>query len=407
MLKQFKQLRSFTQDPLVFITNQRKERGDFFTMNLGIKKIHFACHPNYAEVMLGIRSDQFQKSRLIFNKIRPITGRFGLVQLENDDWSRMRKMTNDIFQRQYMARNQEMMSHYLDKECEKIDKAPVINIMSLMTSYTLKTALTVIFGNADQETVESFSSLFLELNARCGLRMRSLLNLPSIRIYRIQHALRAKIMSLVKSQHPEGVSLMAVLGQQIPIRDNDTIELIIDQLMTFLFAGFETTAASLASSLYLIAKYPELQKKIISDDDKKSYTKAVYKETLRLYPPAWMLARQAVTDTLLCGQPIAKGDHVFLSVREIQRHPDYWTMPDSCIPERFFLEDKPRFSFLPFGMGKRICSGHAMAMMEAVLAISRLCERYQFSLPDNQPLKMQAMVTLHPVGNINLQVIKR
>ena len=75
--------------------------------------------------------------------------------------------------------------------------------------------------------------------------------------------------------------------------------------------------------------------------------------------------------------------------------------------ERFFLDDKPRFSFLPFGMGKRICSGHAMAMMEAVLAISRLCQRYQFSLPDNQPLKMQAMVTLHPVGNINLRVIKR
>jgi cytochrome P450 len=407
MLKQFKQLRSFTQDPLIFITNQRKEQGDFFTMNLGIKKIHFACHPKYAEAMLGMKTDQFQKSRLIFNKIRPITGKRGLVQLENDDWTRMRKITNEIFQRQYMARYPEMMIYYLDKECEKIDGAAAVNIMALMTSYTLKTALSVIFGNVNNETVESFSSLFLELNARCGLRMRSLLSLPSIRIYRIQQALRAKIMALVTSQHTEGVSLMSVLRQQIPRRDNDARELIVDQLMTFLFAGFETTAASLASSLYLIAKYPELQEKIIGDDDKKSYTTAVYKEALRLYPPAWMLARQAVTDTLLCEQNIAKGDNIFLSVREIHRHPDYWSLPDSCKPERFFLDDKPRFSFLPFGMGKRICSGHAMAMMEAVLAISRLCQRYQFSLPDNQPLKMQAMVTLHPVGNINLRVIKR
>ena len=407
MLKQFKQLRSFTQDPLAFITNQRKEQGDFFTVHLGIKKIHFACYPKYAEAMLGMKTDQFQKSRLIFNKIRPITGRRGLVQLENDEWARMRKITNEIFQRQYMARYPEMMIYFLDKECEKIDGADAVNIMALMTSYTLKTALTVIFGNVNNETVESFSSLFLELNARCGVRMRSLLSLPSIRIYGIQQALRSKIMALVTSQYTEGVSLMSVLRQQIPMVDNDATELIVDQLMTFLFAGFETTAASLASSLYLIAKYPELQDKIICDDDKKSYTTAVYKETLRLYPPAWMLARQAVTDTLLCEQNIAKGDNIFLSVREIQRHPDYWSSPDSCKPERFFLDDKPRFSFLPFGMGKRICSGHAMAMMEAVLAISRLCQRYQFSLPDNQPLKMQAMVTLHPVGNINLRVIKR
>ncbi len=129
MLKQFKQLKSFAQDPLSFITNQRKEQGDFFTVNLGIKKIHFACHPKYAKAILGIKADQFQKSRLIFDKIRPITGRRGLVQLENDEWVRMRKITNDIFQRQYMARYLEMMIYYIDKECERIDESPVINIM--------------------------------------------------------------------------------------------------------------------------------------------------------------------------------------------------------------------------------------------------------------------------------------
>ena len=407
MLKQFKQLKSFIKDPLSFITNQRREQGDFFTVNLGIKKIHFACHPNYAEAMLGMRADQFQKSRLIFNKILPITGKRGLVQLENDEWARMRKMTNDIFQRKYMARYQEMMIYYLDKECEKIDGAPVVNIMALMTSYTLKTALNVIFGNVNNETAESFSSLFLELNARCGLRMRSLLSLPSVKIARIQRALRAKITALIASQHIEGVSLLSVLRQKITMTENDRTALIVDQLMTFLFAGFETTAASLASCLYLIAKHPELHEKIIGDDDKKSYTTAVYKEALRLYPPAWMLARQAVTDTLLCEQKITKGDNIFLCVCEIHRHPECWDSPDSCKPERFLLDDKPRFSFVPFGMGKRICSGHAIAMMEAVLAISRLCQRYQFSSLDDQPLKMQAMVTLHPVGNVNLRVVKR
>jgi len=407
MLKQLKQLKSFIQDPLIFITNQHKEQGDFFTMNFGIKKIHFACHPKYAEAMLGAKADQFHKSRLIFNKIRPITGRRGLVQLENNEWTRMRKITNDIFQRQYMARYPEMMIYYLDKECEKIGREAVINIMALMTSYTLKTALNVIFGAVNSEIAESFSSLFLELNAHCGLRMRSLLNFPSIRIYRIQRELRAKIVALIDSKHTEDVSLLSVLRQKITMRDNDATVLIVDQLMTFLFAGFETTAASLTSCLYLIAKHPELEEKIIRDDDKKSYTTAVYKEALRLYPPAWMLARQAVTDTLLCEQNIAKGDNIFLSVREIQRHPECWDSPDSCKPERFLLDDKPRFSFIPFGMGKRICSGHAMAMMEAVLAISRLCQLYQFSLPGNQPLKIQAMVTLHPAGNVNLRVIKR
>jgi len=407
MLKQFKQLKSFTQDPLLFITNQRKEQGDFFTVNLGIKKIHFACHPQYAEAMLGIKADHFQKSRLIFNKIRPITGRQGLVQLENEKWARMRKITNEIFQRQYMARYPEMMIYYLDKECDKIDGAATINIMALMTSYTLKTALNVIFGNVNNETTESFSSLFIELNARCGLRMRSLLNLPSIRIYRIQRTLRAKIVALIASQPTESVGLLSILRQQITLNDHDSTALIVDQLMTFLFAGFETTAASLASCLYLIAKHPDIQERIICDNDSKSYTTAVYKEALRLYPPAWMLAREAVADTLLCDKKIAKGDNIFLSVHEIQRHSEYWESPDACKPDRFLLNEKPRFSFIPFGMGKRICSGHAMATMEAVLAISRLCQRYQFSLPNNQPLKMQAMVTLHPSENVNLRAITR
>lgn len=333
----FRQLAAFINNPLFFIEQQHQTQGDFFSLRLGFKSIHFACHPRYAEALLGVNADRFQKSRLIFDKIRPITGRRGLVQLEGDEWTRMRKITNEIFQRQYMAQYPAMMNHYADWISQQIAPCSSINISSLMLSYTLKTALNIIFGEIEETDVKLFAALFIELNARCGYRMRSLLNWPSFSIYRIQKSLRKRVMELISKQEERG--LVAVLLSQFPLHDNKMADLIVDQLMTFLFAGFETTAASLTSSFYLLAKYPELQEKIILDDKKKTYTIAVYKEALRLYPPAWMLARQAVTDTMLGDQFIRKGDNIFLSVREIHRHKEEWEKPDACMPERFLLDE--------------------------------------------------------------------
>jgi cytochrome P450 len=203
-------------------------------------------------------------------------------------------------------------------------------------------------------------------------------------------------------------------------RQMDTAELR-DNLLTFIVAGHETTALSLAWALYLCAFDPVVQDRAraeaqgvlgdraatVADLPGLTYIRQIVDETLRLYPPAAFLSRTAKANDTLCGRPVRPGDTVMLPIYALHRHHMLWPDPDRFDPDRFAPGVKhDRFAYLPFGDGPRICIGASFALQEAVIVLATLLARYRFTpVPGRQP-KPVLILTLRPEGGIWLNVEK-
>ena len=131
---------------------------------------------------------------------------------------------------------------------------------------------------------------------------------------------------------------------------------------------------------------------------------------MRLYPPAWMIPREAAKDDVIGGYQIKKSDKVLASPYAMQRSPLYWKNPDAFMPERFTAEnmkDMPRYAYFPFGGGARLCVGNNFAMMEMQIVLAKICQQFDFTLPENFELELLPLITMRPKEGVPLQLMKR
>ncbi len=192
---------------------------------------------------------------------------------------------------------------------------------------------------------------------------------------------------------------------------------VVDEIKQYLWAGTETTALTLGWALYLLSQHPEVAEKIRregedvygdrepngDDIEKLVYTRQVVLETLRLYPPAWAFIRTAVGDDEIAGQKIKPGDRIVMLPYLIHHSEKYWDNPEEFRPERFepgSIKKRVKYSYIPFGAGKRFCVGGQMAQMETVLALSQLVRRFRAEWAGNGPPQIAASVTLMPRGGL-------
>lgn len=415
-----KNARNFTHDPLSFMHEMHDRHGELFSLYLGYKKFHFMCHPEAAEHVLNTYANHYRKSRLIFDKIKPITGNSGLVQLEGDDWDQMRQLTSEVFHRAYLDYYVSIITQYTDKLVAQIHRdlngSNTIDISSLMIRNTINIAVKIFCGNSHDQQADIIASKFIELNSLCGHRMRRVISFPLFipttlnrRITRIRNELNDIFTRLIGiTTLDSSLSLLAKLSIGLKGHKNKN-DLIKNQMMTFIFAGYETTAASLAFCFYLLAKHQYHQQKIRDElgGGSSKHAACVYREALRLYPPAYMLAREVLQENEFNGLVLKKGENLILSLYEIHRHKKYWVNGDDFTPERFLkanYSDRHKFSFIPFGYGKRVCSGMQLAFIEAGIVLEKILKDFRFSLQDKVSLSVEAMVTLHPKGALNLMV---
>ena len=210
----------------------------------------------------------------------------------------------------------------------------------------------------------------------------------------------------------------AVADPSIPEFDQQQA---IDELKQYLWAGTETTALTLAWALYETAKHPQAAERIrregesvygereptAADYSALAYTRAVIQETMRLYPPIWMLIRVATKPDVIDGKPIKAGDKVALFAYGAHHSPKYWEHPEQFLPERW-TEDAAKkrkpYTYLPFGGGKRSCIGGAMSQVENVLALSILLRRFRPEYVGREPPGINATVTLTPRGGLPFRI---
>ena len=188
-----------------------------------------------------------------------------------------------------------------------------------------------------------------------------------------------------------------------------------DEAMTLFLAGHETTALTLAYTLYALGKYPEIERRVVAEIaavlageaptvehvERLVYTKQVIEESLRLYPPAWATGREVLEDFELRGHRVAKGTQLIMAEWVVHRDPRWFPDPEAFDPDRWTPERRrelPRYAYFPFGGGPRVCIGSHFAMLEATLLLALILPRYHLELVAGQRLEFEPSVTLRPKG---------
>ena len=197
-----------------------------------------------------------------------------------------------------------------------------------------------------------------------------------------------------------------------------------DELMTLFLAGHETTALTLSYTFYLLAQNPEAERALqaeldrvlggrlptVGDVAELHYAEWVIKESMRLYPPAWTIGREALEDCEIGGYPIRKGAQVLMAQWVVHRDPRFWPEPDRFNPSRWGeerMKNLPRCAYFPFGDGPRVCIGNSFAMMEAVLILAAIAQRFRLELVPGQTLRLVPSITIRPRDGIKMTVRER
>jgi len=194
----------------------------------------------------------------------------------------------------------------------------------------------------------------------------------------------------------------------------------VDEIKQYLWAGTETTALTLAWAMYLVSKHPEAADRIRKEGEQTygdreptaadysalAYTRAVIQETMRLYPPVWGLIRVATKADTIGGKEIRPGDRVVIFGYGAHHNPRFWPEPEEFRPERWMGSTKGqvKYSYLPFGAGKRSCIGGAMSQVENTLALSILLRRFRPEYLGHEPPGLNGTVTLTPKGGLKFRV---
>ncbi len=252
-----------------------------------------------------------------------------------------------------------------------------------------------------------------------GRALREAIAVLDARVQRMIDLRRASPTSVTSPEAPKDL-----LSRLLAARDEDGSRMsdkqVRDEVLTLFVAGHETTAAGLSWALYLLARHPRIQEAIEREVDaigaeptardlpRLGLSLRVFKEALRLYPPVYIFARQASSNTTLGGYPMARLTVALVSPYALHHRADLWPDPERFDPERFLPEAeavRSRLSWMPFGAGPRVCIGNHFAMMEGQLVLARLLHRFRFERgPDTPP---DPGATLRPTGPMPVRVTLR
>jgi cytochrome P450 len=194
--------------------------------------------------------------------------------------------------------------------------------------------------------------------------------------------------------------------------------------MTLFLAGHETTANTLAWAWFLLAGHPDVEARLHDELDRVlggrppsladlpglGYTEHIITETLRLYPPGWMLGREAIEPVELAGYRVPKGTTVFMSACVIHRDPRWFDDPDAFRPDRWadgLIQRIPRYAYFPFGGGPRICIGNHFALLEATLVLATIAQKYRLRLAPDAVVTPLASMTLRPAHGVKMVLSRR
>jgi cytochrome P450 len=428
-------LPEFSKDRLDLF--QRMARaGDVYGLHFGPFPGILFNKPEHVHSILVEHAYDFDKGLAIHNTFRPVIGD-GIFSSEGDLHRHQRKLMAPPFQPRHIASYAGIMGHYGEQIQQTWLDGAIIDINQQMTNLTMS-----IIGKAlfDADVFTETDELGAAMTIATEYVTHSLSTLfsppyswPLPRNRRTQKAiqvLRSRISRFIDERRHNLAERNDFLSILLQARDEEGNPMSDEQLMaeclTLFGAGHETTATALSWTWYLLCQHLESYQKLQQEVDsvlqgrtptyadlaRLPYCLQVFKEALRLYPPAYVFSRRALRDVEIDGYCVPKGWVVLLAPFTLHRREEYFPEPEQFDPERFTPEREkqlPRYAYLPFGAGPRICIGNHFAMMEGQLLLATIAQRVSFSLLPGQTIEPDPVhhLALRPAGKVNVTVKQR
>lgn len=426
-------LRDYIQQQLDFFIACRERYGDIVRLRFGTRVIWLVSHPDLIEQVLVTDAKHYIKhfgARLY----RPVLGN-GLVLSEGDFWLQQRKLAQPAFLKSKLQHYAEPMIRHTEQLLNRWNEGALVEIHEQMVGLTGNIAASTLFGVEAPEDRAAFNDAMYDAFNLMSLRLRRPLPLPdwlptpnNIRLARAIRRLNAVVDGFIAAGRRRGTEGHDLLSVLLRARDEQgqsmTDRQLRDEVMTLFLAGHETTALTLSWAWYLLAQHPEVESRLVAewrevlagrhptpeDLPRMPYTEAVILEAMRVYPPVWLLGRQAVRTCQLGGYTVKPGTTIFMSQWVMHRHPDYFPEPTAFRPERWLdglAKRLPKFVYFPFGGGPRVCIGNTFSMMESGLILPMVGHAWRFTHEPEQPVGLQPMITLQPKPGIWARLCRR
>jgi len=427
---------------MLSVIERARDLGDVVTIGLS-RRLRPICvfDPDLVEQVLVTRAGRYGKNTPGYERLSDLLGQ-GLLTSQGALWKRQRRISQPLFKKASIARFGEIMSEEAEASAARWARAAAggetfdaaFDMGQLALSVVGRALFSSDLRDATERMSEALEDSLTAYVARLTTPLPGFQHLPTRTNRRGAAArrwLRGFVAELVRDRRasgrqPEPPDLLALLTRAGDAEGGISEELLQDECLTMLLAGHETTANALAWSHLLLARNPEARARLeeevdevldpgraagVEDLERLPYTWQVLQEAMRLYPPAWVIARSVEEDDELGCYPLRAGEFVLLCQHAIHRHPKLWREPAAFRPERFApggeRSELPRFAYFPFGGGQRLCLGEAFAKQEAVIALATLARRFRLELLDASEPELVASVTLRPRHGVRARVLPR
>lgn len=426
---------AITRDRLAFIRHAVGSCGDVAAFRVGPQWFAVITNPDDIRDVLITNKRNFVKGRAL-ERSKRLLGE-GLLTSEGEFHLRQRRLAQPAFHRDRIAEYAETMIACAGQTADRWTEGQEIDCWREMTRLTLAIAGETLFGADVEKDATDVRDAVNEVIALFEVAILPFAeymdNLPvpwTRRFNRARDRLDQVIYGIIAERRKNGTGRRDLLAMLMEARDEETDggrmsdEQLRDEMMTLFLAGHETTASALTFTWALLAQHPDVadrmsaeldtvlggRRPVPADMPRLEYTRRVFAESLRLYPPAWTLGYASIAPHQAGGFTLPARTLVMMPQIIVHHDPRWWPDPETFDPDRFLPErsaDRPRFAYFPFGGGVRQCIGEHFAWAEGVLALATIGQRWKLTLPAGTELDVTASFTLRPRGLPHMRITAR
>jgi len=429
----------FRADPVEAFARLARRYGDITEFRMGARRCYFVRNPDAIKRMLIDNRAAYGKNTVGFDRMRTFMGE-GLVTSQGDFWKRQRRIAQPAFHKKRIAGFADTMVRMTKMTVtdwrRAAERGESVDVARDMTRLTLRivanTVLSIEVDEREDQLGDDVAALLHHFEESVTQVVPIHEYLPTAK----GRALRATIKRFddlvngtIEQRRKAGGGGNDLLGMLMDATDEDTGERmddvqLRDEVLTMFLAGHETTANALAWCFHLLGRHPEVVSRLQAELDANlgegdpslddlaalPYTSQVLEESMRIYPPVWLIARSVEEDDELCGCRVRAGSQVFYSPYLSHRDPRYWPDPERFDPERFdpaLVKTRPRYAYFPFSGGPRQCIGDSFARMEAKFALAMLVRAFTLAPVPGHPVVREPTVTLRARHGVLMTVAAR
>ena len=414
--------------------------GPFVRFAIFFKQFTLVSDPELIREVLVTQAANFPKDDRDVELLDRAIGH-GLVSANGADHKRQRRLTQPAFHTRRIDAYADTMVAYTEAMLDEWADGQELDVAEAMSALTMLIVARTLFGAdrvAMKDTAERIGAAIHVIQAAADKEFQAPLVLPEwlpTTLNRQRRAAREVLYEIIdrliadrcagSDAADSGDLLSMLLLSRDEAGDRMSDDEVRDQLVTLFGAGHETTSNALTWTWYLLSQNPTVEARLHEEVDAAlgdrppalpdlphlPYTMQVLKESMRLYPPAWVVnVRRAAADTTLGPYAVRRGDQLWLSPFVMHRRPAFFPDPERFDPDRWTPEREralPKFAYMPFGGGPRVCIGNGFALMEAHLIIAAVARRYRLRLRSGHPIALNAQITLSNLGGMPMTAARR